>query len=83
MPSFSRAERLQAGKALREKVPRASHASWQGGANGRDPVALIEESSRGRIPELIPNAAFGRNQKAVHYNDNTFALEISVCAAHY
>src|SRR5262245_45953365 len=53
MPSFSRAERLQAGKALREKVPRASHAPWQAGANGRDPVALIEESSRGRIPELI------------------------------
>ena len=54
MTSNSRAERIQAGKALREKVPRAAHAEWKPSAVGRDPVAIIEDSSRGRIPELIP-----------------------------
>jgi uncharacterized protein (DUF2252 family) len=54
-----RDERIQAGKSLREKVPRAAHAEWKASAAGRDPVAIIEDSSRGRIPELIPTR-YGR-----------------------
>jgi len=48
------AERLAQGKALRERVPRASHALWEPAKDRRDVVAMLEESSIGRLPELIP-----------------------------
>jgi uncharacterized protein (DUF2252 family) len=48
------AELLEMGKSLREKCPRKSHAVWQAPENRPDPVALLEESSKGRIPKLIP-----------------------------
>jgi uncharacterized protein (DUF2252 family) len=54
MTSLSSAERLQAGKSLRKVAPRGAHAAWNARAARRDPVAIIEDSSRGRIPELIP-----------------------------
>jgi uncharacterized protein (DUF2252 family) len=50
----SRAERIAAGKALRETVPRESHAGWTPPANRRDPVDMLEESNRDRVPELVP-----------------------------
>lgn len=50
----SRSERLAAGKALRERVPRESHAVSIRPRKARDPVAILEASSRGRIPELVP-----------------------------
>ncbi|HQR10925.1 MAG TPA: DUF2252 domain-containing protein [Casimicrobiaceae bacterium] len=49
-----RAERLAVGKALRNVVPRESHGRWRAPARRRDPIDLLEESSRGRLPELIP-----------------------------
>jgi uncharacterized protein (DUF2252 family) len=50
----SRAERVAKGEELRAKVPRSSHATWKP-ANGRpDPLRLIKESDKGRVPELIP-----------------------------
>ena len=42
------------GRSLREKCPRHSHAVWQAPSNRRDPLALLEESNHGRVPELIP-----------------------------
>ena len=55
VPSFfSREQRLLAGKALRERVPLESHAAWKPPAKGRDPIKLLELSSRGRLPELVP-----------------------------
>ncbi len=53
-PQPTREERRAAGKALREKQPRADHAGWAPAARRRDPVALVVESSKGRLPELIP-----------------------------
>jgi len=50
----SLAELQAMGKSLREKCPRESHAKWQPGPDRPDPVALLEESSKGRMPELIP-----------------------------
>ena len=50
----SREACLLAGKALRERVPHESHAAWKPTAKGRDPIKLLELSSRGRVPELIP-----------------------------
>jgi len=47
------AERQEAGRALREKVPRKSHAGWKARGNRPDPIQLLKESDRGRIPELL------------------------------
>jgi uncharacterized protein (DUF2252 family) len=54
MQPISTAERLRAGKALREKIPRAAHELWEASHNHRDPVKIIEDSSQGRLPELLP-----------------------------
>jgi uncharacterized protein (DUF2252 family) len=48
------AERLAQGKAQRERVPRASHAQWAPAKDRPDVVAMLEASSIGRLPELIP-----------------------------
>ena len=54
-PTFlSRAERLAAGKALRDSVPRVSHAEWKPSKQRRDPIDILEESNRDRLPDLIP-----------------------------
>ncbi|WP_410481967.1 hypothetical protein ACJ70E_12450 [Pseudomonas plecoglossicida] len=37
----SRKERLEAGKQLRDSVPRAAHAEWKSTSKHRDPVDLI------------------------------------------
>jgi uncharacterized protein (DUF2252 family) len=50
----SREQCLLAGKALRERVPRESHAAWKSPKRGRDPIKLLEVSGRHRLPELIP-----------------------------
>ena len=48
-------DELQAfGKSLRDACPRESHAHWQAPHNRADPVSLLELSSKGRLPELIP-----------------------------
>ncbi|MBV8171068.1 MAG: DUF2252 family protein, partial [Candidatus Eremiobacteraeota bacterium] len=47
------AQRYESGKALRAKVPRAAHAKWQP-AGRRDPIGLLVESDRARVPELVP-----------------------------
>ena len=50
----SRDERLAAGKALRETLPHERHAAWKKPAKARDPIAILEESNRDRLPELVP-----------------------------
>jgi uncharacterized protein (DUF2252 family) len=47
-------ERLEAGKALRDKVSRGAHGKWKPAAGRRNPVELIQETDRGRIAELLP-----------------------------
>ncbi|MFF1416490.1 DUF2252 domain-containing protein [Streptomyces sp. NPDC058280] len=42
------------GKALRARVPRSSHDSVVLAASRPDAVRAVEESSRGRVPELTP-----------------------------
>ncbi|MFJ2266485.1 DUF2252 domain-containing protein [Streptomyces sp. NPDC088846] len=44
----------EAGKALRERVSRASHSSLELPAGRPDAVQAVEESSRGRVPGLAP-----------------------------
>lgn len=50
----SRAERIEAGKALRDTVPRARHAAWTPPSNRPDPIAILEASNQDRLPELVP-----------------------------
>jgi uncharacterized protein (DUF2252 family) len=50
----ARAERIQIGKSLRDKLPRNTQANWQPPANRRDPIDVLEESNQDRLPELIP-----------------------------
>ena len=47
-------ELYEMGRRLRDKCPRASHAVWKAPDNRPDPIQLLEESSKGRIPELVP-----------------------------
>ena len=49
-----RSERAQQGKALRQQVPRSTHANWMAQKKGRDPVAILSETDRDRIPTLLP-----------------------------
>jgi uncharacterized protein (DUF2252 family) len=50
----SREERISAGKLLREKVRRSSHAGWTAPANRQDPIDILETSNQDRLPELVP-----------------------------
>ena len=50
----SLAELHAMGKSLRDKVPRESHADWKPPTNRPDPVALVQESDKGRIAQLVP-----------------------------
>jgi len=53
-PNPSRADLMAAGKALRDKTPRAAHSAWKRTARHVDPIDLLIESSEGRVPELVP-----------------------------
>jgi Uncharacterized protein conserved in bacteria (DUF2252) len=58
IPAFAshqtRAERYASGEALRKKCSRTSHGEWKPSAKRPDPVQLIEEGDKGRIPQLVP-----------------------------
>ena len=53
-PRPTPAELYAAGKKLRDKVPRSSHAAWKAPRNRPDPLQLMQQSNKGRIPELVP-----------------------------
>jgi uncharacterized protein (DUF2252 family) len=48
------AERMAAGKALRDKVPRKQQALWQPGGRIVDPIAYLEMQNATRIQTLVP-----------------------------
>jgi hypothetical protein len=50
----SRDESRAAGKALRDKVPRESHADWRDSSHRPDPIELLIASNEGRLPDLVP-----------------------------
>ncbi|MEW5654647.1 DUF2252 domain-containing protein [Streptomyces sp. CS081A] len=61
VPGFARrvapgsgASLKERGKALRERVPRSSHARQDPVADRPDAVRAVEESNFGRVPELTP-----------------------------
>src|SRR4051812_4176914 len=52
--SFTTAERRARGKAARSEIPRSAHGAWEPASIRRDPVELLEEQARTRLPELVP-----------------------------
>jgi uncharacterized protein (DUF2252 family) len=71
-------ERMAAGKKLRERVPRSSHAEWKPSAHRPDPLAVLKGADQGRLQELLPirygrmlqsNFAFFRGAAAVMASD--------------
>ena len=55
-PSAARTpdERRRAGAALRRHVPRSAQGAWKPAADRADPIAILIEQGRNRIPELLP-----------------------------
>jgi uncharacterized protein (DUF2252 family) len=51
--------RRRAGRALRKRVPRSGHASWSPAPGRPDPLDLLEENNRPRLPDLVP-VRYGR-----------------------
>ena len=54
MPHLSAEEHAARGKAERAEVPRAAHATWEALPHRPDPIALLEEQAKTRVPELVP-----------------------------
>jgi len=48
------AERASRGKAARSEVPRRAHGDWSPPPARVDPVAVLEEQDKTRVPELVP-----------------------------
>jgi uncharacterized protein (DUF2252 family) len=44
----------QRGRERREVAPRLSHGQWEPPPDRPDPVAILEEQARTRVPELVP-----------------------------
>jgi uncharacterized protein (DUF2252 family) len=47
------AQRRLAGRALRARVPRSAQETWEAPAGRADPVDLLEENTRSRLPDLV------------------------------
>ncbi|MCI1020335.1 DUF2252 domain-containing protein [Microbacterium sp. C5A9] len=48
------AARREAGRAARARMPRAMLAPWAPSPERPDPISLLEEQGRSRVPELVP-----------------------------
>jgi uncharacterized protein (DUF2252 family) len=44
----------EAGRALRSRIPRRSHRSWEPGPDRPDPLKTLAASNACRLPELVP-----------------------------
>src|SRR5713226_9037208 len=53
-PPLTLAERFAKGKALRQRVPRSSHAHWEPAQDRPDAVDMLVSASQGRVPDLVP-----------------------------
>ncbi|CAN5906416.1 DUF2252 domain-containing protein [soil metagenome] len=47
-------ERVERGRALRERTARRQHAGWQAPPGRRDPIEILIEQGKSRLPELLP-----------------------------
>src|SRR6185369_7372331 len=51
---LSRSELYALGKELRNDCPRNLHARWKARRNRPDPVRLVLQAEKGRLPDLLP-----------------------------
>jgi len=86
-------ERMEAGKALREKFPREMHGEYKPAENRVDPVDILQEQAKTRLPFLVPIRyarmltspfAFLRGSAAVMAADlvageNTTGIKVQAC----
>jgi Uncharacterized protein conserved in bacteria (DUF2252) len=56
---LSPAERQQRGRDARARIPRSSHARFEGWPGRPDPLYLLERQAETRVPELVP-VRYGR-----------------------
>ena len=54
VPHLTVDERIARGKAARAEVPRSRHAEFEAPHDRADPVDLLDEQARTRVPELVP-----------------------------
>ncbi len=47
-------QRAEAGKNLRDRLPRSLHAGWKRRAHRADPVDLLQAADADRMPDLVP-----------------------------
>jgi uncharacterized protein (DUF2252 family) len=47
-------ERMAAGKALRQAVPRESHAEWNPEGRNREPIDILQDQDKTRMQSLLP-----------------------------
>jgi uncharacterized protein (DUF2252 family) len=59
MGRLTPAERVARGKEARAEVPRDSHADFGPSQDRPDPIGLLEEQGKTRVPELVP-VRYGR-----------------------
>ena len=45
---------LEAGRALRARVPRRAHGQWTASPDRPDPLEILSRSNANRLPELVP-----------------------------
>src|SRR5215469_8951108 len=50
----SRADLYKQGEELRTRCPRSSHVTWKSAKDRSNPLSLIKQSDRGRLPDLVP-----------------------------
>jgi len=54
VPHHTPEERAARGRATRAELPRSDHAAWEPPPLRHDPVSLLEEQAKTRVPELVP-----------------------------
>lgn len=54
MTTNSVEQRRELGRSKRPQAPRSSHRTWEPGPDRADPVVLLEEQNRSRLPWLVP-----------------------------
>ncbi|HMR13909.1 MAG TPA: DUF2252 family protein, partial [Arachnia sp.] len=72
MPTHSRRELLDAGRRLRDSVPRKSLAALATGP--RDPLGILDEQNAGRLQHLIPLRTERMSSSAFAFYRGTAAL---------
>jgi hypothetical protein len=71
---FTLAERATRGRAARAEVQRSSHGDWKPAPGRRDPVDVLEDQARTRVPELVPDRAMASfAERYADQNDADYA----------